>query len=197
MNEEIRRLSVLVEEFNEPFRADSLVLNVYKKSLHSHVEAGLGSNLRSRLSAAVAMNIESSQQEMTKRMTALLGPDKQQVVSSLFPRREPFEVLYRLNCDNLCQDFKEDIEFKFSLGLYSMVRSLMGKATDKLLNTNTVQNVSVCRVSKYVNVIQFNLSTDLMHTLRLSKSAFENAKVFFYSFHKPSSHCLIELYKGN
>lgn len=65
LNEEIRRLSVLVDEFNLPFHPEPLVLNVYKKELHSHVENGLGSNLRTRLSTALAMNIENSQREMT------------------------------------------------------------------------------------------------------------------------------------
>ena len=145
LNEEIRRLSVLVEEFNEPFRADPLVLNVYKKSLHSHVEAGLGSNLRARLSAAVALNIESTQQEMSRRMLALLGPQSQEMAASLLPRREPFEVLYRLNCDNLCQDFKEDVNFKFSLGVVSLMRSIMGWASSLMLQENKsarVENVS-------------------------------------------------------
>lgn len=67
LNEEIRRLSVLVDEFNEPFHPDPLVLNVYKKTLHAHVESGLGSNLRARLSSALALNIESSQAEMTSK----------------------------------------------------------------------------------------------------------------------------------
>lgn len=65
LSEEIRRLSVLVEEFNAPFHSDALVLNVFKRELHAHVESGLGSNLRARLSNALAMNIESSQREMT------------------------------------------------------------------------------------------------------------------------------------
>lgn len=63
--EEIRRLNVLVDEFNQPFHSDPLVLNVYKKELHSHVESGLDSNLRGRLSTALAMNIDNSQREMT------------------------------------------------------------------------------------------------------------------------------------
>lgn len=117
------------------------MLNVYKKTLHSHVEAGLGSNMRARLSAAVALNIESSQQEMTKRMVALLAPENQQMATNLLPRREPFEVLYRLDCENLCQDFREDITFKFSLGLVSLVKSFMGRAASKLLNTNHVESI--------------------------------------------------------
>lgn len=67
LGEEIRRLSALVDTFMAPFHPDALVLGVYKRELHAHVEAGLGSNLRSRLSDAVANNMESSQKEMTGR----------------------------------------------------------------------------------------------------------------------------------
>lgn len=72
LNEEIRRLSNLVDDFNLPFHAEPLVLNVYKKELHSHVETGLGSNLRARLSTALALNMEASQREMTERMEVLI-----------------------------------------------------------------------------------------------------------------------------
>ena len=39
-------------------------LQVYKKELHNHVESCLGSNLRARLSTALALNMEASQKEM-------------------------------------------------------------------------------------------------------------------------------------
>lgn len=68
LNEEIWRLSVLVDEFNLPFHTEPLVLNVYKKEINSHVENGLGSNLRARLSTALAMNIETAQREMTGKL---------------------------------------------------------------------------------------------------------------------------------
>lgn len=68
LGEEIRRLSTLVDEFNVAFHPDAVVLTVYKRELHSHVEAGLGSNLRARLSTALALNMEASQREMTERM---------------------------------------------------------------------------------------------------------------------------------
>lgn len=42
LSEEIRRLAVLVDEFSVPFHPEPLVLNVYKRELHSHVEHGLG-----------------------------------------------------------------------------------------------------------------------------------------------------------
>lgn len=65
LNEEIWRLGVLVDEFSMPFHSEPLVLNIYKKELNAHVEAGLGSNLRARLSIALATNIESAQCDMT------------------------------------------------------------------------------------------------------------------------------------
>lgn len=132
LSEEIRRLGVLVDEFNASFHADDLVLNVYKKELHSHVEAGLGSNLRARLSTALALNMESSQKEMTERMSSLLPQDKK--VLQLLPRREPFEVLYRLNCDNLCSDFREDLRFKFSFGIAALFNRFLGVKQGKGLS---------------------------------------------------------------
>ncbi|KAK4315821.1 hypothetical protein Pmani_012977 [Petrolisthes manimaculis] len=141
LNEEIRRLSVLVDEFAEPFHPDPLVLNVFKRTLHAHVEAGLGSNLRARLSSALALNVESNQAEMTNRMLALLGKEKREIATTLLPRREPFEILYRLNCENLCADFQEDIEFRFSLGLVSLVQRVLGRASSRITNSRHKENI--------------------------------------------------------
>ncbi|GFG34241.1 hypothetical protein Cfor_10688 [Coptotermes formosanus] len=156
LNEEIRRLSVLVDEFNLPFHPEQLVLNVYKKELHLHVENGLGSNLRARLSTALAMNIENNQREMTERMSGLLPAEKKQVSLNILPRREPFEILYRLNCDNLCADFHEDLEFRFSWGLTSIISRFAGKKANSLALTNCSQRIPRDLMSPSENV-------DVMH----------------------------------
>jgi mitofusin 2 len=124
LNEEIWRLNVLVDEFNLPFHTDSLVLNVYKKEINGYVENGLGSNLRARLSTALAMNIETAQREMTDRMTALVPKEKfkEQTNQIITARTQPFEMLYTLNCQNLCSDFMEDLEFRFSWGITSLIQ---------------------------------------------------------------------------
>lgn len=140
LNEEIRRLSNLVDEFNLPFHPEPLVLNVYKKELHHHVETGLGSNLRARLSTALALNMESSQREMTERMEKLI-PEPQKVVSTIImPRRQPFEILYRLNCDNLCADFHEDLEFRFSWGITALIQRFAGSRKNILALKNHREN---------------------------------------------------------
>jgi mitofusin 2 len=130
-----------VDEFNLPFHPEPLVLNVYKKELHLHVENGLGSNLRARLSTALALNIENSQREMTDRMANLLPEDKKQVSMTLLPRREPFEILYRLNCDNLCADFHENLEFRFSWGITSLISRFMRGRGNDIAVLNRVERV--------------------------------------------------------
>lgn len=124
LNEEIWRLNVLVDEFNLPFHTDALVLNVYKKEINAYVETGLGSNLRARLSTALAMNIETAQREMTDRMTALVSKEKLNLQTShvITARNQPFEMLYTLNCQNLCSDFVEDLEFRFSWGITCLIQ---------------------------------------------------------------------------
>lgn len=150
LNEEIWRLNVLVDEFNLPFHADPLVLNVYKKEINGHVENGLGSNLRARLSTALAMNVETAQREMTDRMTALIPAEKivfstQQVVA----RNQPFEMLYTLNCQNLCADFQEDLEFRFSWGITAFIARFNGK-----MKAGNKKAIAYNRQNSNVNVSQ-------------------------------------------
>ena len=49
-----------------------------------------------------------------EQISGLLPAEKKQVSLNTLPRREPFEILYRLNCDNLLADFREDLKFKLS-----------------------------------------------------------------------------------
>ena len=139
LNEEIWRLNVLVDEFNLPFHTDALVLNVYKKEINSHVENGLGSNLRARLSTALAMNIETAQREMTYRMTALVPKEKLLLPSNnvIISRTQPFEMLYTLNCQNLCADFQETLDFKFSWGITALIQRFNARKNTK--NTKAVK----------------------------------------------------------
>merc|ERR1719154_909365 len=131
LSEEIRRLSVLVDEFSDPFHPDPLVVNVYKSKLNHHLESGVGSNLKARLSADLQLNMETQQKDMMDRMTALLPPEKQTVSRNILPRREAFEVLYHLNCENLCSDFQEDLSFRFSLGFGALMKRLMSSTQVK------------------------------------------------------------------
>ena len=88
------------------------------------------------------MNIDTSQREMTNRMASLLPENKKQLTGTMIPRREPFEILYRLNCDNLCADFHEDLEFRFSWGITALINRFAGKQSNKIAIANYPQDVS-------------------------------------------------------
>ncbi|KAH7958230.1 hypothetical protein HPB49_000119 [Dermacentor silvarum] len=121
LSEEIRRLELLVGEFERPFHPDPLVLGVYKRELHAYVERGLGCNLRARLSTTLQMSVENAQKEMIGRMSSLIPSEQQPQMLNVLPRHN-FEVLYRINCESLCCDFQEDLQFRFSFGLTNMIK---------------------------------------------------------------------------
>jgi len=85
------------------------------------------------------MNIEASQREMTERMANLLPTDKRQISLNVLPRREPFEIIYRLSCDNLCADFREDLQFRFSWGITALIQRFAGKKSHHIALSNYPQ----------------------------------------------------------
>lgn len=139
LSEEIRKLNVLVTEYERPFHHDPALLNLYKKELHSYVEKGLGSNLKARLNVQLQCSVETSQKDMVSRLATLIPDQLQSQMQNALPRNH-FEPLYRLNCESLCGDFQEDLEFRFSLGLTALINRFLGprRANHPLLGQSPV-----------------------------------------------------------
>ncbi|ESN93802.1 hypothetical protein HELRODRAFT_87998 [Helobdella robusta] len=125
LSEEIRRLSTLVDEFDEIFNSDPISLHDYKKKLHSHVEAGLSTNLQSRCSEALRSAVDQTSNDMAEQLLVLIPDDSRRKTIGVFPSRN-FEMAYRLDCRNLCAEFCEDIDFRFSLGMSTLVKRFAG-----------------------------------------------------------------------
>ncbi|XP_012887341.1 PREDICTED: mitofusin-2 [Dipodomys ordii] len=125
MAEEIRRLSVLVDEYQMDFHPSPVVLKVYKNELHRHIEEGLGRNMSDRCSTAITSSLQSMQQDMIDGLKPLLPVSVRNQIDMLVPR-QCFSLSYDLNCDKLCADFQEDIEFHFSLGWTMLVNRFLG-----------------------------------------------------------------------
>ncbi|XP_052759812.1 mitofusin-1-like isoform X3 [Mya arenaria] len=126
LKDEIRRLAILVDEFDRPFHTDQTSLDIYKQELHEHIENGLGRNVQSRCSATLQSALETTQHEMTERLSALLPEEAQQQINTVMPRRD-FEIAYRLDCRRLCEDFEEDIAFRFTLAPRNILRWMFGR----------------------------------------------------------------------
>ncbi|XP_069365566.1 transmembrane GTPase Marf isoform X2 [Maniola hyperantus] len=137
LSQEIRRLSALVDEHDAPFRNDRQALEQYKRALHRHVESGLGSRLKKRLSSDIGHEMDEAQKEMAERMYNILPQHKRAAAAScIMPHQQPFEVLYRLNCDNLCADFTEDLTFRFSYGITALIQRFQGRHANKIALKN-------------------------------------------------------------
>ena len=75
------------------------------------------------------------------RLSAILPEDTRQQLFNLLPKRD-FEIAYRLDCRNLCADFREDIEFRFSFGPTALLQKLLGSKGSAGLLMGTAGSVS-------------------------------------------------------
>ncbi|XP_054644799.1 mitofusin-1b isoform X1 [Dunckerocampus dactyliophorus] len=125
MGEEICRLNVIVDEFHADFHPSPHVLKLYKSELLAHVEQGMGKNLAFRCSDAVNASVQSTQRFMTESMLPLLPSASQTQIHMLVPNRK-LDLSYDLNCASLCNDFQENIQFRFSLGWTALVHRFLG-----------------------------------------------------------------------
>ncbi|XP_073705020.1 mitofusin-1 isoform X2 [Garra rufa] len=128
MAEEIRCLSVLVDEFCSDFSPALNALALYKTKLIAYVEERMVKNLDLRCSSSINGCVLSSQRDIMDTLRPLLPPAARGQL--LFPSRK-FSITYELNFASLCEDFVEDIEFQFSLGLTFLVNRFLGPAKAK------------------------------------------------------------------
>ncbi|XP_069069176.1 mitofusin-1 isoform X2 [Pleurodeles waltl] len=125
MKDEICRLSPLVEDFSSYFHPSTEALKFYKNELNQHLEESMGKKLANRCSNAVNASMLKAQEEMIDHVKCLLPPEVRNDLYFLIPCKK-FDLSYELNCDKLCSDFQEDIEFHFSLGWTSVVNRFLG-----------------------------------------------------------------------
>ncbi|XP_065656566.1 mitofusin-2 isoform X2 [Hydra vulgaris] len=131
MSEEIRRLGHLVGDFDYPFHPHSGFLKNYKQELHTHIEKGLGKNLKARCSAPLLESIEEYKSAMKDKIFSLIPAS---ACSSTIPAtpKTNFSVSYELDVPNLCSDFQEDISFQFSLGWSNLISKYVAPRNPRL-----------------------------------------------------------------
>lgn len=69
LNDEIKRIYSLIDQYERPFHPEEHQLNWYKKELHQFVGEKLGSNLSSRLNAALLENLDLTKQNIKSILT--------------------------------------------------------------------------------------------------------------------------------
>ncbi|KAM9700053.1 mitofusin-2-like, partial [Menidia menidia] len=124
LTDQIRSLPVLVDEFRADFNPTPETLQLYKTKLLQHVEERLVGSLSHRCSTAVRRDVQEAQTHMIDGVRPLLSPVAQETLGS----PAPFELTYEVGLSGLCSDFRENIEFQFSLGWTALVGRFLGAA---------------------------------------------------------------------
>ncbi|XP_075058265.1 mitofusin-1 [Mixophyes fleayi] len=132
MMDEICQLSILVDKFDGDFHPSQQFLKHYKNELNAHIEKGMGRKLADRCSTAVNTSIQKAQEDIIENLLPLLPSAAQNEYGTCLPCKK-FDLSYNLNCEKLCSDFQEEIEFRFSFGLTSLVNRYLGDKNARLL----------------------------------------------------------------
>lgn len=125
---EIRRLSRIVEDFDMHFSPNFDKLQLYKEQLCLHVERCLSEDLKTRITTVINKHINPFNKVMCD-ISQLLNEERQQrikniVSSQVYIQDELFDLrIYK----QFYTEFQEDLEFRFSLGLVSIVRKFQSK----------------------------------------------------------------------
>ncbi|XP_070830304.1 mitofusin-1 isoform X2 [Chaetodon trifascialis] len=127
LSDQIRSLPVLVDEFRADFNPTQETLQLYK-TLLQHVDERLVGCLAHRCSVSVLRDIRDAQRHMIDSVRPLLSLSVQEQLSA---PSASFELTYDLGLIDLCADFRENIEFQFSLGWTALVSRFIGAANAK------------------------------------------------------------------
>ncbi|KAM7399964.1 hypothetical protein PAMA_004585 [Pampus argenteus] len=128
MTDQIRSLPVLVEEFRADFNPTQETLELYKAKLLQHVEERIIGCLAHRCSVSILRDIRDAQRHMIDSVRPLLSLSVQEQLSA---PSSSFDLTYDLGLVALCADFRENIEFQFSLGWTALVTRFIGAADAK------------------------------------------------------------------
>uniref|UniRef100_M3ZPV8 Fzo/mitofusin HR2 domain-containing protein n=1 Tax=Xiphophorus maculatus TaxID=8083 RepID=M3ZPV8_XIPMA len=113
--DQIHSLPVLVEEFRADFSPSLENLELYKAKLVQHLEQRLSGGLAHRCHVADCLTVSCLSPDSVR---PLVSPSIQQ---QLCAPSSSFEMTFDLSLAALCADFREDIDFRFSLGWTALV----------------------------------------------------------------------------
>ncbi|XP_063074908.1 mitofusin-1 [Engraulis encrasicolus] len=130
MLEEIKGLSTLVNEFCSDFSPNPNALALYKTKLQIYVEERMGRNLAYRCASSIHGHMQSSQRNIMDSIRPLLLPSARSNLHLHLPSHK-FDISFDLNLATLCEDFRGNIEFQFSLGWTALVHRFLGPANAK------------------------------------------------------------------
>lgn len=112
--------TAVVEEYKSSQEFDPTKSESYKTDLYSYINRHLEQELLKLCPATLGEVHKEACGEIITTYSQVLSFSPTQI--SQYQLKPP-EVTHTINCLELCQDFREDLEFRFSLGLFSLTVS--------------------------------------------------------------------------
>lgn len=153
---EIRHLGRVVDDFELDFYPNPEKLRYYKENLYAHVEELLSENLKSRINNVVIKLVNPFNKLMCD-ISLLLSEGKQHRVSQIVTSRcqiqdELFDLrIYK----QFYTEFQEDLEFRFSLGLVSIIRKFQTRFSSDSAGKANLLDQSQTSISSNSDLLSF------------------------------------------
>uniref|UniRef100_A0A1I8BN51 Dynamin-type G domain-containing protein n=1 Tax=Meloidogyne hapla TaxID=6305 RepID=A0A1I8BN51_MELHA len=123
--EEIARLEAIVDHFKHPFVDDAASIQEYKRELALYVNEVLTEELQNQCTGALITRIWSLENSMLTYIRQIVDESHALELDKIWVYKQPFKFVISVNCPKMVDDFHEDLEFRFSLGIESIARKIL------------------------------------------------------------------------
>ncbi|CAB3411162.1 unnamed protein product [Caenorhabditis bovis] len=144
--EEISRLDAIIDRFDEPFDGSSGGIAKYKQDLAVFVDKCLSSDLEARCTGGLMSRIWNLENDMFQYVTKILAEPYQNKLEEVWRYRAPFKFSICVDVPALVSDFHEDLEFRFTFGLQSIIRRIIAYRSGQpitAINSNLLTPLSL------------------------------------------------------
>lgn len=151
---EVRRLARVVEDFELEFSPSHDKLEYFKDQLYLHVEQSINEDFKSRIKSVISKHVSPLNNAMYN-VGSLLSEVRQQKINQIvgsqsYVQDDIFDLgIYK----PFYTGFQEDLEFRFSLGLFSIIRKFSFKKTSLDQTQTKIPQTTVSTESDFLTIL--------------------------------------------
>ncbi|VDK77947.1 unnamed protein product [Litomosoides sigmodontis] len=122
--EEMQKLESIIDRFDYRFIDEPVSIEDYKKNLADFVDKIVTEDLEARCTRGLMQRIWNLENSMYLHVNQILAEPYTKKLEQIWRYRPPFNFSICINCPSLMQDFREDLEFRFSFGITAIIRRI-------------------------------------------------------------------------
>ncbi|CAG9537587.1 unnamed protein product [Cercopithifilaria johnstoni] len=120
--EEMQKLESIIDRFDNKFIDEPVSIEGYKKNLADFVDKIVTEDLEARCTKGLIQRIWNLENSIYLHVNQILPEPYTKKLEQIWRYRSPFSFSICINCPSLMQDFREDLEFRFSFGITAVIR---------------------------------------------------------------------------